>query len=225
MKDFIGKLFITGQIELLTGMSIGCGGQSGIGLIDNPVIRDPMTDNPYIPGSSLKGRIKHALITISGEEKAKEICGDSAGKKKYCTSLVYVRDCKCLENKPKIEIKYENVIDHTTGTTKSGGPRQMERVVPGTIFSLELVYNYYSDGMVENDLKDLKSAIEFVEDEYLGGSGSRGYGKVGFHINKLIYKPKDYYLTGKGKQEIPVDTNTWVEKAKELIYGKVPAKV
>ncbi|MGB9619600.1 MAG: type III-A CRISPR-associated RAMP protein Csm3, partial [Armatimonadota bacterium] len=53
---------ITGRIELLTGLHIGAGTESTqIGGVDNPIIRLPGDGNPYIPGSSLKGRIRALL--------------------------------------------------------------------------------------------------------------------------------------------------------------------
>lgn len=233
MKNFIGKLFIVGEIKLLTGLSIGCGGQSGIGLIDSPVIRDPKTDKPYIPGSSLKGRLRHAVITINGgndkHENVLNLFGQSPNnenKSELCVSRVFVRDSRCLTNKPSLEIKYENVIDHVTGTTRSGGLRQIERVAPGTIFDLELVYNADEIRQAKNDLNNLHKALEFVEDEYLGGSGSRGYGKVKFQIKNLKWKSKEYYL-GKNKDEdCKIElTDSWIAKAMELVTknAKVPS--
>ena len=59
--SFEGKLIIKGEVEVLTGLHIGTGASGGIGLIDNPIIRDPITQEPIIPGSSLKGRLSHAL--------------------------------------------------------------------------------------------------------------------------------------------------------------------
>lgn len=50
---------ISGQIKLETGLHIG--GDEGvieIGGNDNPIVRDISTGNPYIPGSSLKGKMR-----------------------------------------------------------------------------------------------------------------------------------------------------------------------
>lgn len=59
---FQGKFIISGILECVTGTRIG-GTQEKfeIGGIDNPVIKDPLTDLPYIPGSSLKGKLRHLL--------------------------------------------------------------------------------------------------------------------------------------------------------------------
>jgi CRISPR-associated protein Csm3 len=58
--QFKGKYIITGKIECVTGLHIG-GNTEGfeIGGMDNPVIINPLDDKPYIPGSSLKGKLRH----------------------------------------------------------------------------------------------------------------------------------------------------------------------
>ncbi|GIX15842.1 MAG: type III-A CRISPR-associated RAMP protein Csm3 [Rhodothalassiaceae bacterium] len=58
---------LTGTIELVSGLHIGAGdAEMHIGGIDNPVIKHPHTDEPYIPGSSLKGRTRSLLEWWSG---------------------------------------------------------------------------------------------------------------------------------------------------------------
>ena len=45
-----------------TGLRIGMSrDQMAIGDLDNPVVRNPLTDEPYIPGSSLKGKLRYLL--------------------------------------------------------------------------------------------------------------------------------------------------------------------
>jgi CRISPR-associated protein Csm3 len=216
-----GKLIISGKIELLTGLHIGCGGQSGIGLIDSPVIRHPLTSEPYIPGSSLKGRLRSALDTILGENHSmvNKIYGTTPNKDEgRCTSQIYVRDSHLSSGqklKDIAEVKYENKISRLTGTTVQGGLRQIERIIAGTCFDFEIVYNI--DDNCNEDLKHLRSCFEFVEDEYLGASGSRGYGKVKFHFSKLIYKPLEYYSGERQISTQETDAKNWTEKAIELI--------
>lgn len=57
--QLLGKYILCGQIRCLTGLHIG-GTTTGIeiGGLDNPVIKDPLSDQPYIPGSSLKGKLR-----------------------------------------------------------------------------------------------------------------------------------------------------------------------
>jgi len=61
-RNLIGKITITGTIKCLTGMHIGASKENmEIGAIDAPVVRDPVTRQPYIPGSSLKGKLRSLL--------------------------------------------------------------------------------------------------------------------------------------------------------------------
>ena len=58
---------LRGEIELLTGLHIGAGDlEMRIGGVDNVVIRNPRNNEPYIPGSSLKGKIRSLLEWRSG---------------------------------------------------------------------------------------------------------------------------------------------------------------
>jgi CRISPR-associated protein Csm3 len=219
-----GKLIISGQIELLTGLHIGSGGQNGIGLVDSPVIRHPVTNEPYIPGSSLKGRLRHSLDIISGidSDKVKKLFGTVPNnQKERCTSRIYVRDAHLsTDDKYKniTEIKYENAISRITGTTdkSKGGLRQIERIVAGTKFNFELVLVLENDN--EQCLKDLNSCLKFLEDEYLGASGSRGYGKVKFHFKNLVYKSLASYSGKDSVKDMEINSNEdWSSKAIELI--------
>jgi CRISPR-associated protein Csm3 len=219
-----GKLIISGQIELLTGLHIGSGGQNGIGLVDSPVIRHPVTNEPYIPGSSLKGRLRYSLDRISGidSNKVKKLFGTVPNnQKERCTSRIYVRDSLLNEgdkSKNITEIKYENAISRVTGTTdkSKGGLRQIERIVAGTKFNFELVLVLENDN--EQCLKDLNSCLKFLEDEYLGASGSRGYGKVKFHFKNLVYKSLASYSGKDSVKDMEINSNEdWSSKAIELI--------
>jgi CRISPR-associated protein Csm3 len=56
------KLLIKGEIEVVTGLHIGgSSSYSAIGAVDSPVVRDSVTGNPIIPGSSLKGKMRALL--------------------------------------------------------------------------------------------------------------------------------------------------------------------
>jgi len=76
------------------------------------------------------------------------------------------------------EGKWENSINRTTGT--AGSPRQIERVPPGAIFKFELIYDVYDDDKKDDHLEEIKKAMRLLQDDYLGGSGSRGYGQIEF---------------------------------------------
>lgn len=211
MERLIGKLSIKGNIVLETGLHIG-GSETEmqIGGVDNPVIKT-IDGKPYIPGSSLKGKLRSLLECATGnvtEKKVKNgkecyVC--SCGKCYICklfgstkdvtgrTRLIF-RDChlnKEDENKAKsklVNIKTENVIDRLTGKAKH--PRQLEKVVRGTKFNYEIIMNIFESDInkdkgnekkVENIcdyFKVLLLSFELLKNDYLGGSGSRGYGKL-----------------------------------------------
>jgi len=66
---------IQGQIELVSGLHIGSGNtEMHIGGTDNPVIKNPVNNQPYIPGSSLKGKMRslmewRAAVVMETNEK------------------------------------------------------------------------------------------------------------------------------------------------------------
>lgn len=211
-----GRVFITFDIEAVTGLHIG-GTESGveIGGVDKTVIRDKLTNRPYIPGSSLRGKMRSLLEKYRGLEQNQSIgqgrihsCTDASkypdcdvcqvfgvpGERKFATpTRLVVRDvhlsdesAKKLEDSgrtdlPYTEVKTEVAIDRVTS---AANPRQMERVPAGSLFSnAELVYGVYSgDGCDPGkDIERLRTVIEglqLLEDDYLGGLGSRGSGKV-----------------------------------------------
>lgn len=212
---------ITGQIELLSGLHIGGGDDTmKIGGIDNGVIKDINTDMPYIPGSSLKGKMRSLLewhIGVVGigdgnpfnskllndpifndEQKKNDainllkLFGDKEGK--YGITRISVGDCQLTENvkdmavNNQIELsegKWENTIDRKTGSARHGvGARQTERVPAGVKFNFDIRIKILPDDSEEELVAMLKKGLELVADDYLGGSGSRGYGRVKFHISE-----------------------------------------
>jgi len=204
---------IKGQIEVLTGLHIGGGDDvMRIGGIDNPIIKDVNTNHPYIPGSSIKGKMRSLLewhIGVVGigdgkpfgsdklnnplfaDQKIRmdaetliKLFGDSNPKSKgeYGITRISVSDCKLSEsskNMKLFEAKYENVIDRIKGTAEH--PRQTERVPAGVKFDFDISVKIL-EGDDEKALMDMVyKGIELLESDYLGGSGSRGYGRVKFH--------------------------------------------
>lgn len=202
------KIFsLKGQITLKTGLHIGGGDDTmKIGGIDNQVIKDINTNKPYIPGSSLKGKMRSLLewnnkLVAYGEgnpfssknldkvpasdkanaENLLKIFGDSAEKNQFGITRISVSDCNVSEQSPNLklsEAKYENVIDRKKGTAEH--PRQTERVPAGVKFDYDIRLKVL-DGDNEASLKAMiKNGLELIEKDYLGGSGSRGYGRVEF---------------------------------------------
>lgn len=196
---------VKGTIVLETGLHIG-GSKSSldIGGLDSPVIKTPQ-GVPYIPGSSLKGKIRSLLgikegsvDVLNDSDLLVKMFGSSAKGKETISRLifrdalldqrdfneVFIEKNAILDTK-FTEAKYENTIDRKSGTTKRGGLRQIERVPAGAKFTFEVVVNRYEDnGKQDDDFSvKLKEGFKMLEDNYLGGSGSRGYGKV-----KIVYK-------------------------------------
>jgi len=191
----------TSVIDLLTGMHIGASKETmGIGGIDNPVIRNPITNMPYIPGSSLKGRMRMALELKYGEtEREKKgvgpsqnqdsdslICklfGNGNPRKTIEPTRLIFRDSNLLpgyEDYAQGEEKTEVKIDRQKLSAFEGGNRIQERIPSGAKFGFEVVIRIF-EGDDEGKFKErLKEAVKITEMEFIGGSGSRGYGQVKF---------------------------------------------
>jgi CRISPR-associated protein Csm3 len=206
LKDY---LTLSGTLRCVTGLRIGSSADViEIGGLDNPVIKHPLTGMPYVPGSSIKGKMRtllefrHAKIDQKGDvhacaEKECLICrifGTSAGKGEVGPSRLIVRDAyltdeweaeikgRLLSGKAITEIKHENTINRITARAM---PRTMERVPAGVEFTLELGYRVFGmdgdGGAKDRDLfKHVIDGLRLVTADTLGGSGSRGYGKVTF---------------------------------------------
>ena len=195
MKQLIKKIKIRTTLSLLSGLHIGGNGDNvEIGGIDNPVIRVPFKDNqPYIPGSSLKGKIRCLLEQINGSMKVggnDEVNNLFGYSKANQPSKIIVRDAYLTEESaerlrgcdnldaPYTEGKWENVIDRVRGVAEH--PRQTERIPAGVSFNVEFIINIWDDDDETGLLNLLETGIKALENDYLGGSGSRGYGQVKF---------------------------------------------
>ncbi len=207
---------LTGRIELVSGLHIGSGNtEMHIGGTDNPVIKNPVTGEPYIPGSSLKGKMRSLLeweLGIVGEGGPLRFCdveklgaGDQARAKRLLklfggapeggdrqqalveeigpTRLAFWDAPLCADWVAEMksrsllltETKMENMIDRIRGVAEH--PRNTERVPAGARFKFELTLRVHDD---EDLLADIYRGIKLVEYTGLGGSGSRGYGKLRF---------------------------------------------
>ena len=235
------KVFIKGEIILLTGMHVG-GSSLGlaIGGADKVVVRNPVDNLPYIPGSSLKGKMRSLLekslglveikqgkegwsgeLCVNPDEDVVQLFGFPADRAEtradYAPTRLTVRDSPLLneaelaaaENTDMYctEIKTEVSIDRLTS---KANPRQFERVPAGARFRLDLVLDIYNvDGKPGDDnaradrfVSLLKQGLSLVEDDYIGGQGTRGYGQVAFHIESVTERTADSYRQGNmDKQE------------------------
>ena len=197
------KIKIKSELEVLTGLHIGGNSAfAAIGAIDSPVIKDAVTMEPIIPGSSLKGKIRYLLSKKYNTKIAKNHSEDeecilklfgnaNSGNTKALPSRLLFSDAyptNMEELKDKgaesiTEAKYENTIDRLTARAN---PRQIERVIKGVKFDFNVIYDVSSiDNNIEDEIKEnlelLYDGIKLLEDDYLGGNGTRGYGRVKFN--------------------------------------------
>jgi len=272
-RQLAGKIRIESILLVETGLHIGGGGETlDIGGLDKPVIRDPLTQQPYLPGSSIKGKLRSILERFHNKPLNRErnriyryesddvvdgyteisagqfmafqgastcpvsrLFGSTGVKCWIPTSDItpetekvsntrpqniptdgvehtkvvghnaparlIVRDCHLdspsAEKLKRIdtglymtEWKFENGIDRITS---AANPRQVERVPAGSKFRFELVYTIENETQVVEDLKNLAIALAILEDDALGGHGSRGYGKVKFQQIKFFYRSLAQY--------------------------------
>ncbi|MDK3157812.1 type III-A CRISPR-associated RAMP protein Csm3 [Kamptonema cortianum] len=265
----LGKIRLNSAIALKTGLHIGGGGETlDIGGIDKPVIRDPLTRQPYLPGSSIKGKLRAILerllnkplnrpggtgtyryesddledgfseingqiIPYEGASTCQisRVFGSTAGPsgrgnktwiktstvqaqkleeketriingESYTSTVgrnfparLIIRDCHLVDRAAEelkridtglymTEWKFENGLDRVTA---AANPRQIERVPAGSLFNFELVYTVENADQVQEDIKNIALAIAILEDDALGGHGSRGYGKIEFQNFELSY--------------------------------------
>jgi len=221
----LGRVRLTSTMEVLTGLHIGAGQDTiEIGGIDNPVIKHPLTGDPYVPGSSIKGKLRFLLEWAFGtlrsdghpwgfdendefqrfsvDDPVLRIFGTPAKREAWTggpTRLI-MRDAgldeawreKAIARGALTEEKTEVVIDRVAGKAHDRvGPRRTERVPAGAAFEVEAVFRLFDwegdGGARDHDcLNWLLQGFDLLEQDALGGSGSRGYGRVKFDELTLI---------------------------------------
>jgi CRISPR-associated protein Csm3 len=188
----LNKIRINGEIELLTGLHIGTGGEfAAIGAADSPVIKDIITNESIIPGSSLKGKFRSMLgarYSIKNANGADDDCDEIKrlfGSVDKPSRLIF--SDMTISNKDELnslnvytttETKFENTINRLSGVAN---PRQIERTIRGCKYSMDIIYNLKEEDEALEDMKMLAEGFKLLEFDYLGGHGSRGYGKVKFN--------------------------------------------
>ena len=223
---------LEGTITLKSGLHIGSGNmEMHIGGTDSPVIKHPHTLEPYIPGSSLKGKVRSllemesglmvhtdgnvvsskTLQKVSNDHELKDKCeailkifgssgADIEDETGFGPTRVSFADCYLdneWKNKAKdnrwllTEEKSENVINRIKGTAEH--PRFIERVPEGTKFKFLVTFKVLQD---DDNLFDdyLLKGLKLLEMDALGGSGSRGYGRIAFEVNDQTLNEKFHSL-------------------------------
>jgi len=264
--EFKSKIFVTGTITALTGLHIGGSSiEMSIGGADSIVIRDPITNYPYIPGSSLRGKMrslferarKEITFEVEGErditdmdelaEKlssgarlksakpstdpraaASKLFGVAIDKQKserpedIIPQRLVVRDAKLTNpeqlldakntDMPLTEVKTEVAIDRITS---QANPRQIERVPAGAQFQFEFILNLYGEDKPAEFVRYLFECMELLHDDYLGGHGSRGYGRVAFDVQSISQKTAQDYRENNAAQPLDIEIPASLKRGKD----------
>jgi CRISPR-associated protein Csm3 len=245
--QLVGKLILSGDLHCETGLHIGAGkGSLEIGGADNPVVKDAF-GLPYIPGSSLRGKVRSLLENAMGltspaelvylskrrgqevrihqsDRPDDEICllfgrspgrvervegGETGENRAASPARLTIYDApleqesitaQMRENLDDeiTEVKSENAIDRITS---QANPRTLERVPAGARFKVRMVL----DVLCEEDKPLAARVIEglrLLEDDALGGGGSRGSGRVRFGNLKLVWRNRAFYSSGGEESEL-----------------------
>ena len=192
------KIRITCTLKVLTGLHIGDNsGYAPIGALDNPVVRDSYNGDPLIPGSSLKGKMRTLLVKASmpadtnlmpdirkDPERIQRLFGTAGDKDRNPEPAHLQFSDAFLINKEEMlrtggltEVKSENTITRSTSVAM---PRSMERVVRGSKFGVVWFYTMDKPENLAEDMETLAEGCKLLSLDYLGGSGTRGYGRVDF---------------------------------------------
>ena len=245
--QLVGKLILSGDLHCETGLHIGAGkGSLEIGGADNPVVKDAF-GLPYIPGSSLRGKVRSLLENAMGlttpaelvylskrrgqevrihqsDRPDDEICllfgrspgrvekvegGETGENRAASPARLTIYDApldqesitaQMRENLDDeiTEVKSENAIDRITS---QANPRTLERVPAGARFKVRMVL----DVLCEEDKALAARVVEglrLLEDDALGGGGSRGSGRVRFGNLKLVWRNREFYSAGGDEAEL-----------------------
>src|SRR5450755_2493560 len=243
---FLGKLILEGELHCETGLHVGAGkGSLEIGGSDNPVVKDAF-GRPYVPGSSLRGKIRSLLeqsggMAVPGElvylsrrkgqevrihqsdRPDDEIClifgrnpgrmervqGDAVESSAATPARLTVYDAPLIAESitPQMrenmddeltEVKSENAIDRITS---QANPRTLERVPAGARFHFRIVLDILCPEDREL-LPRLVEGLRLLEDDSLGGGGSRGNGRVALASLKMTWRGRSFYASGSPEQEL-----------------------
>ncbi|MFP4687819.1 MAG: type III-A CRISPR-associated RAMP protein Csm3 [bacterium] len=223
MASLEGYIVFSSDMYLRTGLRVGSGGdKTEIGGIENPIIKNPVNGEPYVPGSSIKGKLRSIMEwqfdKVGGNGRPCECSKIDCpvcrifGIGSYKTNVdmgpprLIVRDAIFNEDsrekyidildetgEPPIEKKFENTIDRRKGSARM--PRIMERIPAGFSMDFEVTYrvmNIQDDVNIDLQMyPELLRVIKFLESDTLGGSGSRGYGRVEFRNVSLDFNFRD----------------------------------
>lgn len=267
IMKLLAYLNLRGVLTCETGLLIGGTETFGIGGIDKLMIRESFRGNrPYIPGSSLKGKMRNLMERqndlIKPNDPKVHSCGKStcpvcrvfgsAAENAETITRLIVRDARLIASEDDApqhtreelkaylesvrdyqehsggytEVKTENVINRIKGSADK--PRHFQRVPAGMKFAIDLSYRVFAENCSASTNIDMKyfreviQALQLLTQDYLGASGSRGYGRVSFSYLRCGL------LDASSLQELwhkdNVDTSSW-KPSDEKELGEMLAKL
>ena len=235
---FKENFIITGQIVCESGLHIGDSTDGiDIGGSDNPIIRDPITDYPYIPGSSLKGKLR-SLLELS-DKKSSDSVIKNEGKvstDEDCIATKLFGLTPKDEGKVDVEKNYQTRIivrdSHPTQDTidmweehkelSGGAELKWENTInritseanPRNIERVpkgsEFNFEIILSTFDDDEYKNMINLLEsmkLLENSYLGGSGSRGSGQVKFKNITISKRNLEFYINDGEEESIVVSSD------------------
>lgn len=208
-----------GEIVALTPLHVGSGKpEVEIGAVDMPVLRNS-AGTPYIPGSSIKGKVRSELeriarkldMPVCNPPDTKRMCGTTnprdlcvacrifgtAGEKLSVASKVKFRDSISVGKIETTEVRSGIAIDRSTGSVRPRGLFSIEAVPTGSRFRFEMV----TENLTDEEFAFLLAALKSVQDSALGGSSTRGFGKIRIDLQKVSERTPEFYL-GKAEEKV-----------------------
>ena len=208
LKDYAS---LTATLRLKSGLHIGTGERPERGE-PLPVMESPRTKLPYIPGSSLKGKMRCLLELTYGRKETDprdegspcwcgrcQICllfGSGSSVKTYEPTRLIFRDCYLTKQseevleKVELEEKPGVRIDRITGKAAAGALFPMERIPEGVEFNFEISTRVFDSDNKEALRRWLAAGLYLMEQDAIGGSGTRGSGHIEF--NNIFFDRKEF---------------------------------
>ncbi|MGQ9680338.1 MAG: type III CRISPR-associated RAMP protein Csx7 [Candidatus Bathyarchaeia archaeon] len=225
------RIILSGILEAVTPIHIGSSKtEFDIEEVDMPVLVAP-SGEPYIPGSSLKGKTRTEVERIARTKgqyvctppNVRDMCGSIKSINNLCIacrlfgtagsisvgSKVKFRDAYPIEKVESLIERTGIAIDRSTGTVSKSALYTIQAVPAGTKFSLEIV----AENLDEEELRMLTAALASVEDSAIGGASSRGFGKIKMKFTRLQERTAGFYLGDEKESVIEGDElNKWMRR-------------
>lgn len=202
---------LTATLRLKSGLHIGTGERPERGE-PLPVMESPRTKLPYVPGSSLKGKMRCLLELTYGLKETDprdagspcwcgkcQICllfGSGSSRNTFEPTRLIFRDCYLtkaseeffekidLEEKPGVR------IDRATGKAAGGALFPMERIPEGFEFNFEISVRVFEKDNKDSLKRWIALGLFLMEQDALGGGGTRGSGHIEF--NNILFDGKEF---------------------------------